>query len=467
MAIATFVPTAALARVDFLPGLPLYSPLRQIRIPGPPGLSAYQVAVANGFEGSEAEWLESLQGGGGGGGSGDMLKSVYDPENTGKVLAAAEADSVPWEGVAGRPGTFPPAGHGHALTDIEGAGSMAAQDADDVAISGGAISGVLLGDVTIDRSDPEAEAPVVSAGVHRIVPISQEEYDALDPPDPATLYILPEAAIKLRLGAVAIWPGEDPGDPGEEPGEPWTPEDYEGGLGHWYDASDSATLTLSGAIVTGWADKSGNGHHLTQETEARRGTLTAETAAFNDLPTIAFPSAGGMLSASKESFHNTGWLTDSTNAGMRYGTTGARGPLGWSLPTNAILVARFPEGTLTAGNVLFRRNGATYSPNGTEGTVNSAGAGTAIMVGRVKSYGQDIAFGRILDGATGFTIGNQQPGWDRTANIDFAEIITLPGELGLEDIERFEGYLAHKWGLAGELPSAHPYRDTPPALPPE
>lgn len=30
--------------------------------PGPPGLSAYQVAVANGFVGTEAQWLASLQG---------------------------------------------------------------------------------------------------------------------------------------------------------------------------------------------------------------------------------------------------------------------------------------------------------------------------------------------------------------------------------------------------------------------
>lgn len=62
---ATFIQTAALARVDFLPGLPVSSPLRQIRVAGPlgpGGPSAYQVAVAQGFEGSEADWLESLRG---------------------------------------------------------------------------------------------------------------------------------------------------------------------------------------------------------------------------------------------------------------------------------------------------------------------------------------------------------------------------------------------------------------------
>lgn len=38
-----------------------------------------------------------------GGGSGDMLKSVYDPNNDGKVSAADTADAVPWSGVTGKP----------------------------------------------------------------------------------------------------------------------------------------------------------------------------------------------------------------------------------------------------------------------------------------------------------------------------------------------------------------------------
>ena len=41
--------------------------------------------------------------GGGSGGSGDMLKSVYDPNDDGKVNSAVNADSVPWTGVTGRP----------------------------------------------------------------------------------------------------------------------------------------------------------------------------------------------------------------------------------------------------------------------------------------------------------------------------------------------------------------------------
>ena len=44
-------------------------------------------------------------------GNGDMLKSVYDTDNDGKVNAAASADSVPWSGVTGKPSTYAPSTH--------------------------------------------------------------------------------------------------------------------------------------------------------------------------------------------------------------------------------------------------------------------------------------------------------------------------------------------------------------------
>jgi len=46
-------------------------------------------------------------------GYGDMMKSVYDKDNDGKVDAAKAADSVSWDGVTGKPSTFPPSSHAH------------------------------------------------------------------------------------------------------------------------------------------------------------------------------------------------------------------------------------------------------------------------------------------------------------------------------------------------------------------
>ena len=36
----------------------------------------------------------------------------------------------------------------------------------------------------------------------------------------------------------------------------------------------------------------------------------------------------------------------------------------------------------------------------------------------------------------------------------------------LTDLERqkFEGYLAHKWGFQASLPDTHPYRNAPPVV---
>ena len=120
---------------------------------GVDGLSAYQIALSNGFVGTEAQWLESLNGDNGKSitsvttsktgkdttvtidgtfdnspsvfhildgvdGTGDMLKSTYDTNNNGKVDTAEVADSVAWTGVTGKPSTYPPSMHSHVVSDI-------------------------------------------------------------------------------------------------------------------------------------------------------------------------------------------------------------------------------------------------------------------------------------------------------------------------------------------------------------
>lgn len=51
-------------------------------------------------------------------GYGDMFKSLYDTNNNGKVDVAEEAESVPWDGVTGKPSTFPPSNHSHDANEI-------------------------------------------------------------------------------------------------------------------------------------------------------------------------------------------------------------------------------------------------------------------------------------------------------------------------------------------------------------
>ena len=55
-----------------------------------------------------------------GAGAGDMLKSIYDTTDNGKVDVAEVAEAVPWTGVMGKPSSFPPAAHSHPTSEITG-----------------------------------------------------------------------------------------------------------------------------------------------------------------------------------------------------------------------------------------------------------------------------------------------------------------------------------------------------------
>ena len=49
---------------------------------------------------------------------GDMLKSVYDPNDDGKVNSAVTADNVDWSGVQNKPLGFNPSAHSHLIADV-------------------------------------------------------------------------------------------------------------------------------------------------------------------------------------------------------------------------------------------------------------------------------------------------------------------------------------------------------------
>jgi hypothetical protein len=84
--------------------------------------------------------------GGGGGGGGDMYKAVYDSDNDGVVDAA---QSAPWGGITGKPGTFPPSAHSHDAATTSAAGFMSAADKAKLdGIAAGATANA--GDVTLN-----------------------------------------------------------------------------------------------------------------------------------------------------------------------------------------------------------------------------------------------------------------------------------------------------------------------------
>jgi len=77
----------------------------------------------------------------------------------------------------------------------------------------------------------------------------------------------------------------------------------------WYDASDTATITVSGSAVTQWNDKSANAYNLTQGTSARRPVSGTRTQ--NGLNMIDFQGDDVLQAATAA---NWTFLSDGTNA---------------------------------------------------------------------------------------------------------------------------------------------------------
>lgn len=53
---------------------------------------------------------------------------------------------------------------------------------------------------------------------------------------------------------------------------------------------------------------------------------------------------------------------------------------------------------------------------------------------------------------------------NRPIHSDYAEVLVFDKRLSLTEMQKLEGYLAHRWGLAANLPAGHPYKAAPPTL---
>jgi len=93
-------------------------------VPGPAGATGPQGIQGNTGPAGPAgpQGPQGIQGpaGADGTGAGDMTKAVYDPNDDGKVTAAVNADVAPWAGITGKPATFAPSAHSHAIADVTG-----------------------------------------------------------------------------------------------------------------------------------------------------------------------------------------------------------------------------------------------------------------------------------------------------------------------------------------------------------
>lgn len=224
----------------------------------------------------------------------------------------------------------------------------------------------------------------------------------------------------------------------------------------WLDANDSSTLTLDDSTVPNvieWRDKSAFGRHATQN--ASYGAPSFTPIGLDGYPGVRF-ALNEVLSFQALP------ITDDMNVLVIF--------------TRQPSTATVPLGSTTAFGPFaihwydsdFIRSGLRTSQN--VGTVGQTGA-VVLSIQRNSTEADfclDGASQILLPSTSAATSLNALGTRDGTVFTDgvVSEIVVVSGDSTLDSRQKLEGYAAHKWGLASNLPSDHPYKAAPPPPPP-
>jgi hypothetical protein len=234
---------------------------------------------------------------------------------------------------------------------------------------------------------------------------------------------------------------------------------------------------LDGAAVTAWPDLSGHGHGFAKN--ASWGVPVLVTKALGGLPVVRFDGKSSVLVASVDPaagiFSAVPTLTIA--AAGRCNKLAQMTLIGWGDPADnypGLRLSAWPAPSLgwdlaaydgvpaTGGSGTYNRVHAaamTTSPGQLMATVAPIGLalfrdGSAIGVHVKGSFALNPKF-------VAMWLGGQHNGFNWLDG-DLAELVGYLRPLPDQERTALEGYLAHKWGLAGALPPSHPYKASPP-----
>jgi hypothetical protein len=248
---------------------------------------------------------------------------------------------------------------------------------------------------------------------------------------------------------------------------PWTPAALGATVRAWYKTD---TLTgVNGDPQGTITDQSGNGYTLTQ-TGTPRATLAA--AHLNSLNTLRFTAANANrypLSSAIYSGLAAGsiymvvkWVSEAVNNGLfKFGSSASN--IHWpyvdgvyydDFGSNARKTMGNPSVSFTTDYRIISLYSATndcawYIDGGQGG---SGGGVTPFFSTASNTVSWNTGSNFLGQDPVG---GQGHDGW-------IAEVICCNGKQSVADRQKIEGYLAHKWGLAGNLSASHPYKTSRP-----
>jgi uncharacterized repeat protein (TIGR02543 family) len=220
----------------------------------------------------------------------------------------------------------------------------------------------------------------------------------------------------------------------------------------WYDANDFGTITKDGNNkVSAWADKSTNGNDATQSAGGPP-TYTASDATVHNMPSIGDSGTSGKI----------GLVTPSLTAKHVYVVTYYKDGIDASFDGYSTLFSG--TGSYGQYRVMANQNTADFigTSNFNDSGTYKNGSMTSSLTGVLPMPASLFKFKSSAARAQVYGLGFNQAETARDWQGAYCEWIFTDGSEDLETEQKIEGYLAHKWGLQGNLPGDHPHKAAAP-----
>ncbi len=242
--------------------------------------------------------------------------------------------------------------------------------------------------------------------------------------------------------------------------------------GSWLDASDDSNYLMNGSKeITSITDKSGS------TTFTIDGSPVIETNNLNNLNTLLFDGNESLISANNVTWSNNGnhwavgvfqWITVDGSKDSFFSADGTR--------TYAVSSANVSSWD---GEIDYDGSNSISTGLAKNNFTVSIPAETWVIISIVFNKSGNQIFGRLngirrtdidpysvsMDAITDLRLMRQRTNKKLNGRMaEFFHVADIPGNGGtdISDVEKAEGYLAHKWGLTSILDSGHPYKTSAP-----
>jgi len=248
----------------------------------------------------------------------------------------------------------------------------------------------------------------------------------------------------------------------------------------WFDASDTSSYTTSGSTVTAVTDKAGNATVTVTGTPNIFNTLDSKTVftftSGEDFITdeVAQASSGNhwaigvmqwnQINDTKDSFWSVENNTVSASSKRDYAvSSGNASAFDGELDLDGLSSDRI---STTIGNKQDFDSGIAQNTWVIIGVIfNKTGNQIAVRVDGDNAFTPVDDYDNSINTNQDLRIFRNRASQRMQGQMaEFFTVADVPGTGGTDitDFEKAEGYLAWKWGLEGNLPSDHPYKNSAP-----